>query len=109
MSSRAKAFRGFTGRDAKTYVAAGAISMSVDSVLLDSTAGAMAMSLANGENGQRIAIVLATAADVTLTLNLLGADNTLIFSEISDAVELVYLGSAWQIVSAVGAVSVSTV
>ena len=109
MSWKNSAVLGGVGSKVSEYVAAGAISLG-DDLAVVSTTGAIAMTLADGSEGDRLAVILKVdGGNLVLTLDLAGADNTLTFVDAGDCVDLLFAGGAWQIVGNIGAVAASTV
>ena len=92
---KAKALKGFTGRDSKTYVADGAVSLSADTVILDGTDATCTMTLADGADGQRMSVVCldsTNACKVTPANFTDGVDLTFTVGEVAD---LIFAGGAW--------------
>jgi hypothetical protein len=92
---KSKCLKGFTGRDSKTYVASGALSLNVDLAILDGSDAKCEMTLADGEEGQRILIVCVDstkACDVTPDSFTDGTDLTFTADEMA---ELVYVNGSW--------------
>lgn len=98
------------GQLSAAYVAAGAISLDVDIALVDSTAGAQAMTLADGSGiGEGLKILFVTdGGDLTVTANFVGASNTATFADAGDSLDLVWNGSYWHVIGNEG-VALSTV
>jgi hypothetical protein len=88
----------------ESLTAAGAVSLVTSITYLDSTAGAMAMTLADGQAGQeKIIIMSVDGGDVTVTpANLLGG-TAIVFNDVGDAVTLRFDGTNWIVVNKTGA------
>ena len=100
---------GGVGHEVSTYTAAGAIALT-DDVAIFETSGAIAVTLADGSEGDRLVVLLGVdGGTMTLTANLLGSTNTLTFDNVGDSVDLLFAKGAWQIIGGAGSVAVSTV
>ena len=86
--------------------ALGAISLSKQ-VSHVKAVGASTGTLADGHQGQMKTIVMTLhGGDYVLTpANLYGANSTITFTAVSDAVQLVFLGSDWYVISATATVA----
>lgn len=89
------------GETVQTLSAAGAVSLTTESTLIVTGAGALAATLAAGVNNQRKVIKMKTdgGGDCTLTPNALQGGSTLTFGDAGDFVELIYLDGKWNILS----------
>lgn len=83
-----------------TAAGAGAVSVSTNVTLIDSTLGVQALTLADGELGQKKIIkMIADGGDSVVTPSNLFDGTTLTFDDVNDSCELIFLGSNWYIVS----------
>lgn len=85
----------------QTLSGAGAVDIITGTTILTNPAGATALTLVDGYQGQRKVIKLKTAGGGTATLtptNLMDG-STIAFTEVNDTVELVFAGTEWCIVS----------
>lgn len=82
----------------ETLTESGAISVVKPITLLDSSGGALAMTLADGTVGQRKVIICKTAGNnaVITPANLAGGD-TITLNAAGDSVELVFANATWYI------------
>ncbi len=88
----------------QTLTGAGAADV-INEVLLWTTSGSDALTLADGVAGQRKIIkVVSDGGEGTLTPSNLLDGSTLTFTEVNDVVELVFDGTNWNVVSNVGVV-----
>lgn len=89
----------------ETLTSAGAISVDTGISYFDSTAGAMAMTLADGVEGQRKTLMmLVDGGDVTVTPANYANGTAIVFNDAFDACELLFTGSNWHLVGAIGSV-----
>jgi len=89
-----------------TYIADGAISVLDDVAVLTSTAGAIAMTLAAGRQGQIMRLIqLGTGTNNSVVTAADGAVYTL--NAASERLDLVYIGAAWVVLTNVGTVGVA--
>lgn len=87
----------------ETLTAAGAISILTGITYLDSTAAPMAMTLADGTEGQRKTIMmLVDGGDATVTPANYANGTAIVFNDAFDACKLLFSGSNWHLVSAIG-------
>jgi len=85
------------GSGSKTVVADGALPLNYDTIIIDSTAGALALTLADGAPKQVLNIVMEVdGGDAVVTYN--GA-STATFADVNDALELRFNGSTsdWEV------------
>lgn len=87
----------------ETLTAAGAAGVDVGITYFDSTAGAMAITLADGVEGQRKTLMmLVDGGDVVVTPANFANGTTLTFNDVWDTCELLFSGSNWHLVSKEG-------
>jgi hypothetical protein len=102
---KSKCLKGFTGRDSKTYAASGALSLNVDLAILDGSAAVCAMTLANGDEGQRILVV---CKDATNACSVTPASGTAVTLLANDTAEYVFNGSSWVVAGGTAVVKTET-
>lgn len=89
----------------ETLTVAGAASVDTGITYFDSTAGAMAVTLADGTEGQRKTLMmLVDGGDVVVTPANYANDTTITFNDAFDACELLFTGSQWHLVAAIGTI-----
>ncbi len=89
----------------ETIIAAGVVSVAIVTSLLSSGATAIALTLANGNNGQLKIITMTANAGGAVTItpaNLLGG-STIQFSGVGQSVILLFTGTTWAVISNNGA------
>ena len=92
--------------DYETLTAAGAVSVILPVTLLDTTAGAMAITLANAEEGQVKIIYMQTDnGAATLTPVNLSNGTTVTFDDVNDAWVGIFLGGSWRSIVATATVA----
>lgn len=92
-------FKGVTYGDVNTYSADGAIAVTDKMALLDATDGALAMTLADGSEGQSIVIKCVDATNnAVVTPANLADGSTLTFDAANEKAELMFDGTNWQVV-----------
>lgn len=87
----------------ETKTSAGAVSVACYQSFVGTTAGALAMSLANGTAAGQLKKIMMHAdagTDVTLTLTTAAGNNTITFSNVGDTVDLLWTGTNWRILGA---------
>jgi hypothetical protein len=89
----------------ETIIAAGVVSVAIVTSLLSSGSAAIALTLANGNNGQLKIITMTANAGGAVTItpaNLLGG-STIQFSGVGQSVILLFTGTTWAVISNNGA------
>jgi len=88
----------------ETIVAtSGAVSIDTGITYFDSTAGAAALALADGVEGQRkILMMLVDGGDVVVTPVNYANGTTITFNDVWDVAGLLFTGSSWKLVSSLG-------
>jgi hypothetical protein len=89
----------------ETIIAAGVVSVAIVTSLLSSGSAAIALTLANGNNGQLKIITMTAYAGGAVTItpaNLLGG-STIQFSGVGQSVILLFTGTTWAVISNNGA------
>lgn len=87
----------------ETLTGAGAVSVDTGITYFDSTAGAMAMTLADGVEGQRkLMVMLVDGGDVTVTPANYANGTALVFNDVWDVAELLFTGTSWKLVRTLG-------
>lgn len=95
-----KGFIGVSYGRVNTYTGSGAVSLDDKLALLDATGGALAMTLADGEEGQRIVFKCIDAtANAVVTPDNLADGATLTFDAANEAAELMFDGANWQVIT----------
>ena len=90
------------------YSASGAIAVTDDVAQMDSSGGALAMTLADGAVGDRIVIEHVTAGNNAVVTPATFADGTtLTFNAAKELVELLMTSAGWTVLSNVGSVAVA--
>lgn len=88
-----------------TIAAAGAVSLTVKTTLIDSTVGAIAITLADGTEGQeKIIKMTVDGGDATLTPANLFDGTTLTFGDVNDSALLKFVGGTWLVIANNGVV-----
>jgi len=78
-------------------LATGAIPLTSDKIIIDSTSGVQALTLADGVIGQIMDIAMkADGGDSVITPATLGAGTTITFDDIGDSARLMFDGVSWQ-------------
>lgn len=78
-------------------LASGAIPLTKDVIIIDSTSGVQALTLADGVIGQKMDIMMKTDnGDSVVTPATLGAGTTITFDDVGDSARLVFDGVSWQ-------------
>ncbi len=84
----------------QTITASTAVSLSYEAIIIDSTSGAQALTLADGAPNQRLVLsMIADGGDATLTPTHLQGGTTLTFNDAGDTAHLIFLGTKWRIIS----------
>ena len=106
---KTKAIKGFLGRDTKAYSASGAISLNADMVTMDSSGGALAMTLADGAEGQRMTIAQAGSGTNNCVITPANFFNgsTMTSNGVGEMVDLIFVNGKWQILTNIGSVAVA--
>lgn len=87
----------------ETLIAAGAIALTTEVTYFDSTAGAMAMTLADGVEGQiKYLTMLVDGGDVTVTPANYANGTAIVFNDAFDTCKLRFTGSSWYLEDALG-------
>lgn len=89
----------------ETIIAAGVVSVAIVTSLLSSGSAAIALTLANGNNGQLKIITMTANAGGAVTItpaNLLGG-SSISFSGVGQSVILLFTGTTWAVISNNGA------
>ena len=86
----------------QAMTAAGAVSITT-AVTTVASSGAIALTLANGSQGQiKIIVFITDGGDATLTPATMNDGTTLTFADAGDAAILMWLASGWQVIGAWG-------
>lgn len=87
----------------QALAAAGAVNLTTGATTIAS-AGVIALTLANGANGQvKIISMITDGGDATLTPANLQGGTTITFNDVGDIVSLIFIGTKWTIISNNGA------
>ena len=83
----------------QTMTASGAANVNVGNVIFDSTAGVMAVPLADAKEGQEITLLMTVdGGNVTLTPANFANGTTLTFGDVDDLAQLKFLNGEWHVV-----------
>lgn len=84
----------------EALTSSGAVSTAVINSTLDTTSGAVALTLADGASGQMKNIVMVSyTGDAVLTPANFGNGSTITFNSVGDSCQLIFLASTWWIIS----------
>jgi len=91
-----------------TYAASGAIALTDDVALLDGSGGALAMTLADGYEGQRMLLVdSGTGNNVVVTPANFTSGTTATLNAANELIDVVFVNGGWVVVENVGTVVVA--